>query len=243
MGELRKNAGNDSPIIRKVKNMLTNPRSPSTSSSTNSSNPRQNENNGDEGAAGGNDRDLSPEEVEKLVQMQDVTGIDDLQVKYTSLRRPSEVNSMYNIFLHISVIFGGHTNRRPIVADMPRAAREQGLGLGGHRHGAHGYSAGDSEGEGAAAAAESGPVTRGAEREVCPASQEAQQGAQESGMGDLRLRLGLLLATPARHGAVQNRKHHLHGMLQYRRILLRPPRPSGWSRGPAASYWQGLVSL
>lgn len=55
-------------------------RSPSTSSSTNSSNPRQNENNGDEGAAGGNDRDLSPEEVEKLVQMQDVTGIDDLQI-------------------------------------------------------------------------------------------------------------------------------------------------------------------
>ena len=92
MEELRRNAtlifyhaGNDFPIIRNVKNYIpwmSNPRSPSNSSSTNSSNPRQND--GDEGAGGSNDRDLSPQEVEKLVQMQDVTGIDDLQVKYTS---------------------------------------------------------------------------------------------------------------------------------------------------------------
>ena len=87
MVEIRRNAGNHSPIIRKAKNYipwLTNSRSPSTSSSTNSSNPRRSENDGDEGAGGSNDRDLSPQEVEKLVQMQDVTGIDDLQVKYTS---------------------------------------------------------------------------------------------------------------------------------------------------------------
>jgi len=54
-------------------------RSPSTSSSTSSSNQRQND--ADEGAGGSSsDRDLSPQEVEKLVQMQEVTGIDDLQI-------------------------------------------------------------------------------------------------------------------------------------------------------------------
>ena len=126
---------------------------------------------------------------------------------------------------------------------MPRATREQGLGFGGHRHGTHGHSPRVCEGEGGAAAAEPEPSARGAEREVGPASQEAQQSAEESGMGHIRLRLGLLLATPARHGAVQNRQHRLHRMLQYRRVLFRPPRDPRWSCGTAASYWQGLVSL
>ena len=72
------------PTVEKMKKfmpLLTKLRSPSTSSSTSSSNPRQND--ADEGASGSNDRDLSPQEVEKLVQMQDVTGIDDLQAELT----------------------------------------------------------------------------------------------------------------------------------------------------------------
>ena len=77
----------ETPIIRRLKSSipwLPNPRSPSTSSSTSSSNQRQNDT--DEGAGGGSssDRDLSPQEVEKLVQMQEVTGIDDLQVECTT---------------------------------------------------------------------------------------------------------------------------------------------------------------
>ena len=64
---------------------------------------------------------------------------------------------------------------------MPRATREQGLGFGGHRHGTHGNSPGKCERKGAAAATEPEPSAGGAEREVCIASQEAQQGAQKSG--------------------------------------------------------------
>ena len=60
------------------------------------------------------------------------------------------------------------------ISDMPGAAREQGLGPGGHRHGAHGHSARDREGEVAAAAT---AVAGGPQREVSSAGQEAQQGA------------------------------------------------------------------
>lgn len=53
-------------------------RSPSTSSS--SSNSRQNDVDAGPGNSSNSERDLSPQEVEKLVQLQDVTGIDDLQI-------------------------------------------------------------------------------------------------------------------------------------------------------------------
>ena len=89
----------ETSIIRRLRSCipwLPNPRSPSTSSSTSSSNQRQND--ADEGAGGSSsDRDLSPQEVEKLVQMQEVTGIDDLQVETTS-----KISSLHLYFLFLA---------------------------------------------------------------------------------------------------------------------------------------------
>ena len=71
------------------KEQIFDPRSPSTSSS--SSNSRQNDGDAGPSNSSNSERDLNPQEVEKLVQLQDVTGIDDLQAGRSEYSgRPSD---------------------------------------------------------------------------------------------------------------------------------------------------------